>query len=267
MSRYTRKGTHALTERFKAEYREKAAREDARKDKSYPLPNTPEYIERYHAALKAIGIESGKALGDYFGLGRTQGAELYKDPSKLTAERAQRLWLKAENLYWGKESEYRFMTESGAYDDSEIEAERNELAELSNASGALDPNRLPDGYAEALQEEYRLRALSEGYGALTDGQRETLLSIIGDMLRANGSERGALIADSLERTHNGRRATSNELSGMVANWRGLSLAELKDQGGEVVYVYETGEYGEQIPTNGSSAADTVLREYAGISEE
>ena len=92
------------------------------------------------------------------------------------------------------------------------------------------------------------------------------MSIMGDMLRANGSERGALIADSLERTHNGRRATSNELSGMVANWRGLSLAELKDQGGEVVYVYETGEYGEQIPTNGSSAADTVLREYAGISE-
>lgn len=267
MGRYTRKGTHALTERFKAKYREKAAREDARKDKSYPLPNTPEYVERYHAALKTIGIESGKALGDYFGLGRTQGAELYKDPSKLTAERAQRLWLKAENLYWEKEYEYRFMTESGAYDDSEIEAERNEQAELSNASDALDPNRLPYGYAEALQEEYRLRAITEGYGALTDRQRETLLYIMGDMLRANGSKRGALIADSLERTRNGRRATSNELSGMVASWRGLSLEELKDRSGDVVYVYETSEYGEQIPTNGSSAADTVLREYAGISEE
>lgn len=267
MARYTREGTHALTERFKAEYREKAAREDARKDKSYPLPNTPEYIERYHAALKTIGIESGKALGDYFGLGRTQGAELYKDPSKLTAERAQRLWLKVENPYLDKESKYRFMTESGAYDYSEIEAARNELADLSNAYSALNPNQLPDGYAEALQEEYRLRALTEGYGALTDGQRETLLSIMGDMLRANGSERGALVADSLERTSNGRRATSNELSGIVASWRGLSLAELKDRGGDVVYVYETGEYGEQIPLNGSSAADTVLREYAGISEE
>lgn len=267
MGRYTREGMHALTERFKAEYREKAAREDARKDKSYPLPKTPEYIERYHAALKTIGIESGKALGDYFGLGRTQGAELYKDPSKLTAERAQRLWLKVENSYLDKESKYRFMTESGAYDYSEIEAARNELADLSNAYSALNPNQLPDGYAEALQEEYRLRALTEGYGALTDGQRETLLSIMGDMLMANGSERGALIADSLERTRNGRRATSNELSGMVASQLGLSLAELKDQGGDVVYVYETGEYGEQIPTNGSSAADTVLREYTGISEE
>lgn len=267
MSRYTRKGTHALTERFKAKYREKAAREDARKDKSYPLPNTPEYVERYHAALKAIGIESGKALGDYFGLGRTRGAELYKDPSKLTAERAQRLRLIVENPYWDKESEYRFMTKSGAYDYAEIEAERNELAELWNTYSALDPNQLPDGYAEALQEEYRLRALTEGYGALTDGQRETLLSIMGDMLRANGSERGALIADSLERIHNGRRATSNELSGIVASERGLSLSELKDKDDEVVYVYETGEYGEQIPVNGSSAADTVLREYAGISEE
>ena len=265
MARYTRDGIHALTERFKAEYREKAAREDARKDKSYPLPNTPEYIERYHAALKAIGIESGRALGDYFGLGRTQGAELYKDPSKLTAERAQRLWLKAENLYWDKESEYRFMTESGAYTVSEIEAERNELAELSNASGALDPNAIPDGYAKALQEEYRLRALTEGYSALTDGQKETLLSLMGDMLRASGSERGAAIADSLARTRNGKRASGNELSGIVANARGLSLAELKDQGGNVAYVYETGEYGEQIPANGSSAVDTVLREYTGIS--
>ncbi|MFR3924270.1 MAG: hypothetical protein ACLTXI_03095 [Collinsella sp.] len=118
-----------------------------------------------------------------------------------------------------KESKYRFMTESGAYDYSEIEAARNELADLSNAYSALNPNQLPDGYAEALQEEYRLRALTEGYGALTDGQRETLLSIMGDMLRANGSERGALVADSLERTSNGRRATSNELSGMVASWR------------------------------------------------
>lgn len=267
MTRYTRDGMHALTERFKAEYREKAAREDARKDKSYPLPNTPEYIERYHAALKAIGIESGRALGDYFGLGRTQGAELYKDPSKLTAERAQRLWLKAEKLYWNKESEYRFMTESGAYTDSEIEAERNELAERSNASGALDPNAVSDGYAKALQEEYRLRALTEGYGALTDRQRETLLSIMGDMLRANGSEHGAAIADSLARTRNGKRANDSELSGIVAKARGLSLAELKDQGGNVVYVYETGEYGEQIPANGSSAVDTVLREYTGISEE
>lgn len=267
MARYTRDGMHALTERFKAEYREKAAREDARKDKSYPLPNTPEYIGRYHAALKAIGIESGRALGDYFGLGRTQGAELYKDPSKLTAERAQRLWLKAENLYWNKESEYRFMTESGAYTVSEIEAERNEIAELSNASGVLDPNAATDGYAKALQEEYRLRALTEGYRALTDRQRETLLSIMGDMLRANGSERGAAIADSLTRTRNGKRANDSELSGIVANVRGLSLAELKDQGSNVVYVYETGEYGEQIPANGSSAADTVLREYTGISEE
>lgn len=267
MTRYTRDGMHALTERFKAKYREKAAREDARKDKNYPLPNTPEYIERYHAALKTIGIETGKALGDYFGLGRTQGAELYKDPSKLTAERAQRLWLKAENPYWDKESEYRFMTESGAYTDSEIEAERNELAELSNAYSALDPTQLPGGYAKALQEEYRLRALTEGYGALTDGQRETLLSLMGDMLRANGSERGAAIADSLARTRNGKRANGSELSGMVANARGLSLAELKDQGGNVVYVYETGEYGEQTPTNGSSATGTVLREYAGISEE
>ena len=266
MRRYTREGMHALTERFKAEYREKAAREDARKDKSYPLPNTPEYIERYHAALKTIGIKSGKALGDYFGLGRTQGAELYKDPSKLTAERAQRLWLKVENTYLEKDSVYRFLTESGAYDYSELEAKRNEITDLAHAYDALNPNQLPDGYAEALQEEYRLRALMEGYRALTDGQRETLLSIMGDMLRANGSKRGALIADSLKRTRNGIRETSNGLSGMVANLRGLSLAELKDQGGDVVYVYETDEYGEQIPTNGSSAEDTVLREYTGISE-
>ena len=158
------------------------------------------------------------------------------------------------------------MTESGAYTDSEIEVERNEIAELSNASGALDPSAVSDGYAKALQEEYRLRALAEGYRALNDRQRDTLLFLMGDMLRANGSERGALIADSLARTHNGKRTNDNELSGVVANALGLSLAELKDQGGNVVYVYETGEYGEQIPANGSSAADTVLREYAGVSE-
>lgn len=263
MASYVREGAHALTEAFATEYRKSAALADVPCDKAHPLPNDREYIERYHKALEAIGITSGAALGKFFGLGRDRGAELWNDPSRLTARRVYALRNKAALRERGAMDYFFYVDSIEECSPEEVEAARREWDAAAEVVETLDPWCMRYSGPNTIKNEYRARALLDGYEALTNRQKDTLLYTLGYMLRARGGQRALQIAESLRRTQNGRGATDHALSELVASPRGAALGEKTDGCGDVWYVHE----GDGTPTYGLSKSDTILREYVGMAED
>ena len=159
----------------------------------------------FHEALSAIGINGPKDLARVIGCNEAsaQGARgYYNNPARLNSSR--------DAEYYLDKLSHAFMEAIGG-------AQNLESSEIiaAAAGSVFDNEYFEGGYGQALRDEYRRRALMEGFEALGPAQQDAILDHMRLMLQdvepsreggcSEADSRKKVIADSLRSTGYGKR--------------------------------------------------------------
>lgn len=258
-----RPGMHPVTEEFAELYRRKSER-DGRNPSRNTKTNralTPEELE---AVCKALGIKSGKQLGEFLGVSARRGQEIMRDPSKLTLLNTRKLEIEAIN----QEQDLIHLEQDLSRWKISTTEEIKELANLSQACLPLYDLETDELIKSgALGREYSYRFLIEGARALPPHDRETLFTVLDGLLakavREGTGAQVSTLLKSWESTRGGTRVDERDLANLV---RGAGSNNLTDEYGVCMDADEEHDYCD-VPIDANSVEDAILKEYAGIERQ
>lgn len=157
-------GARVITPEFAAAYKHHKKKEAGNLTKQRPLSGVAP--EKYHEALKALGIESQTDMVKLLDIAKDTAAKAYKDPSSVTPY----IYGKLVDL---RESIFRALLDN---DSSDI-ATFNEVTAMFIAS--TDDMELYEGArAELLN-----RCLVDGFKELSDQHKQALLGLLAEWVR------------------------------------------------------------------------------------